>query len=329
MNTILHTATNSFSHSDFLNLSEAGCPVLRSALVTTIASMYRTATVTLAHWPEWKAQIQEAAFLSLPVARISQGKPYCEFWDGPPIALTLGDAAGCFPGSARWASGARGARLEIDEKRVAPVTGGACSKRTQVQAIAYRHLLMNAFPPTLQVTVLKRLKKWSLVDPSQSSIPEFAAACTHLKKLRKHDAMTVIKTWANSWCTSYRYHEPVLLPCLLGCQIGKDCLSHYVDCIQIQLILDDLLLSPPKTPLERIGLQNVTRENILVASAIFAGYHSVKRSHRINGLNGSPLDYEHAIAAQRAFAEAFQVSADDVCLPCRSAGRFTPFFEQL
>ena len=114
----------------------------------------------------------------------------------------------------------------------------------------------------------------------------------------------------------------------MGCQIGKDDLSHYVDCIQIQLA-EDLLISPPATPLERIGLQNITRKSILAASAVFSGYHAIKRSHFTIGLSGPPLDAEQAIASQRIFAEAFQSSADDAGLPCRSAGRFVPFFEKL
>ena len=141
--------------------------------------------------------------------------------------------------------------------------------------------------------------------------------------------MCVVKTWVNSWSTSYRYQERPLLPCLLGCQEGKDDLSHYVDCIQIQLALDDLLIAPPSHPLERIGLQNVTRENILCASAVFSAYHAIKRSHFVTGLSGSTLTTEQAIASQRIFAEAFQASADDSGLPCRSAGRFVPFFETL
>ena len=89
------------------------------------------------------------------------------------------------------------------------------------------------------------------------------------------------------------------------------------------------LISPPSAPLERIGLQNVTREILLTASAIFSGYHAIKRSNFTVGLCGSHLDYEQSIAAQRLFAEAFQVAADDAGLPCRSASRFVAFIERL
>ena len=186
-----------------------------------------------------------------------------------------------------------------------------------------------AFPNTLHGTVVRRMHKFGILDVSQHSIPDFDNACAIMRKLRKHDAMCVIKTWTNSWSTSYRYHEPVLLPCLLGCQEGKDDLSHYVDCIQIQIILDALIRHPPSTPLERIGLQHVTRDLILTCAAVFSAYHAVKRSHFITGLNGSPLISEQGIVAQRIFAEAFQASADDAGLICNSAARVVPFFDQL
>ena len=38
------------------------------------------------------------------------------------------------------------------------------------------------------------------------------------------------KTIANSWSTSYRYHEPVLLPCIFGCEGCHDTLEHYLSC---------------------------------------------------------------------------------------------------
>ena len=176
-----------------------------------------------------------------------------------------------------------------------------------MQSVAYRCLMNSAFPNTLQGTVVRRMHKLGILDVSQNHIPAFDSACAIMRKLRKHDVMCVIKTWTNSWSTSYRYHEPVLLPCLLGCQEGKDDLSHYVDCIQIQIILDDLLLSSPSSPLERIGLQSISRESILTTAAVFCAYHAFKRSHFVSGLNGSPLTFEQGVAAQRTFAETFQV----------------------
>ena len=47
----------------------------------------------------------------------------------------------------------------------------------------------------------------------------------------------------------------------------------------------------------------------------------------MNSLNGLPLDYEQSVGAQLMFAQAFQLAADDMNLPCRSAGRFVPFVD--
>ena len=41
-------------------------------------------------------------------------------------------------------------------------------------------------------------------------------ALSIMRKFRNHDAMKIVKTWVNSWATSRRYHEPVILPCLFG-----------------------------------------------------------------------------------------------------------------
>ena len=45
--------------------------------------------------------------------------------------------------------------------------------------------------------------------------------------------------------------------------------------------------------------------------------------------NGSPLTCEQGITAQRIFANAFQASADDAGLICKSAARVVPFLDQL
>ena len=91
-----------------------------------------------------------------------------------------------------------------------------------------------------------------------------------------------------------------------------------------------LSMTPPRsTPLERIGLQHVTKDLILSCAAVFAAYHAVKRSHFTTGLSGSPLACEQGITAQRFFAEAFQASADDAGLICKSAARVVPLLHQL
>ena len=131
--------------------------------------------------------------------------------------------------------------------------------------------------------------------------------------------MQVIKTWVNSWATSYRYHEEPRLPCLLGCANGCDAQHHYVYCTHIRNIQASLL--PPLSPSDfnRIGIVDPSRHSLLTVVATFAAYHAVKRSPFTSGLDGSPLNSERALAAQLIFAGAFQAAAIDAGLSCRMA----------
>jgi len=344
MQHILHTATNAFTHSDFFHLSTAGGPYLRSMCATARATLFRSAIKTVPHWPEWKMQIVTAAMESLPVSRIASGELYPSFWDGPPIAFNLDAAYRCFTGDVRWAPGARNAFQQISDKHsmdLSITTGGtsggappafysdATYGNIKIQSIAYRCLADSAFPCTLVNTVHKRISMILNVDLDVLNLPEFDCACAELKRLRKHDAMCVVKTWVNSWATSARYHEDILLPCLLGCQEGCDSQKHYANCINIQIILEEMLLQPPRTPLERMGLQSAARNSMLACAAVFSAYHAVKRSPFVIGLDGSPLNNERASAAQRIFAAAFQSAADDSGLPCRSVSSFSPIAAQI
>ena len=114
----------------------------------------------------------------------------------------------------------------------------ACSpsappKKQQIQAIAYKHIFEAGFPNDLQAHVSKHVFK--MLGADADSAAQFALDDTFkaMRKLRKHEAMQVIKTWVNSWSTSDRYHEDVLLPCLLGCADKPDDLQHYIHCPRI------------------------------------------------------------------------------------------------
>ena len=50
------------------------------------------------------------------------------------------------------------------------------------------------------------------------------------KTLSSSVVLTVLKTWANSWCTTSRYHEDILWPCIFGCYGAKDEQAHYLCC---------------------------------------------------------------------------------------------------
>ena len=131
--------------------------------------------------------------------------------------------------------------------------------------------------------------------------------------------MRIVKTWVNSWATSRRYHEPVILPCLFGCagDSGTDDLSHYIICPQLYTILRKLR-DTPACPIERLGLSTPTKHSLLAVSCTFSGYHAIKRSHFVHSLTTLPLNSEQRIAALRLFADAFYASALEVGLSCKS-----------
>ena len=145
----------------------------------------------------------------------------------------------------------------------------SCSDVFLVKSVAYRCLMKCAFPNNLHRSVLRRMHKIGTVDVSKTLSLTLA---THVRSCvgQKSHTMCIIKTWTSSCFTSYRYHELILLPCLLGCPEGKDDLSHCVDCIRMQIILEALIHDTPSAPLKSIGLQRVTKGLVLSCAAAFA-----------------------------------------------------------
>ena len=133
----------------------------------------------------------------------------------------------------------------------------------QFQAIAYRNLMKNAFrPDSLSDTIMKRTR--DLFDPhsvTNTGIDVTLALSILKRRLRKHEAMRVIKTWVNSWATSTRFHENFILRCLFGYQDAEDRMSHYVLCpfwyyLLVKLTPDSESTLPrvSQMPLTRMGL---------------------------------------------------------------------------
>ena len=146
---------------------------------------------------------------------------------------------------------------------------------------------------------------------------DFPKAFVMLRKIRKHDACRVVKTWVNSWATSTRYHEATIFPCLFGCSCGEDRQSHYAQCPLLYTIL--LQLRPhdiSACPLTRLGLVSPSRDALLTVSCVFAGYHAIKRSSFVSGLTCLPLSNQQRAYAHILFAEAFRAAALEVQLSC-------------
>ncbi len=130
--------------------------------------------------------------------------------------------------------------------------------------------------------------------------------------------MRVFKTWVNSWATSYRMHEHVLLPCLFGCPGREDKLMHYVMCPMLFALTTMLTPDAPPNPLERIGLINPSQRSALATSAAFAGYHAVRREVKpTQNLTTLPTDLR--ALAHHTYLDFFWAASLDVGLACRHA----------
>ena len=70
-------------------------------------------------------------------------------------------------------------------------------------------------------------------------------------------------------------HEDVVLPCLLGCAIGKDSLSHYVMCPHMFAFCKYFFKSTD-CPLVRLGIKNPTISILKIPACVFSAYHALK-----------------------------------------------------
>ena len=61
---------NTFRHGDFFALEEFGAPKIRSPIIASAAALFRTATKTVTHWPEWVTQLKLAAHEHLPAQQV-------------------------------------------------------------------------------------------------------------------------------------------------------------------------------------------------------------------------------------------------------------------
>ena len=133
----------------------------------------------------------------------------------------------------------------------------------------------------------------------------------------------VLKTWGNSWATSYRFHEPVLLPCLFGCYHGIDKLAHYVVCPWLFRFVSLLRPCTSSNPLERIGMLNTTLDSAKVVACTFSGYHAIKCTPHLLKIASTTRTNNCALVSTAvSFAEAFLASSHAMSLQTVSLRTF-------
>ena len=159
---------------------------------------------------------------------------------------------------------------------------------------------------------------------------EFQNCRAALCRLKKAEALMVLKTWGNAWATSYRFHEPVLLPCLFGCYHGIDKLAHYVVCPWLFKFVSLLRPGTSSNPLERIAMHNPTLENAKVVACTFSGYHAIKCTPHLTKIASTiRTDSRALFSTAVAFAEAFLASSHAMRLPCVCISTFRDNLEKI
>ena len=338
INTVLHIATNAFSHLALHTLYEVGGPKVTDAGAAARAALFRTAAKTCPTWPIWVRQLRESASNRCSLGVLGAAGVSLPFWDTQPFALQLEDAWLGFPSDKVWAPG--GARLlthmqqlfvdtQHTPQRGQPKPGNLPIK--SIQKLAYACLVHRQSSERSDIfeIVSRRIAKWLGYNPTEFVLSQFILATSLLRKMRCHEAMQIVKTWTNSWATSVRYHESIIFPCLLGCQDSDryygmiqcplhhptngapplDDFSHYLYCPNMWRVLDSIVShSIPIDPLKRLGLIDSNFENLFTLACSFHAYHSIKQVR--NNLPTS-LDFSENI---RRFSEAFITVAHDVGL---------------
>ena len=120
-------------------------------------------------------------------------------------------------------------------------------------------------------------------------------------------AMSLIKSWSNSWCTTHRMHEDVCWPCIFGCPDSEDDLHHYLKCTQLWPRLVGFCGLPPSYchagAVIKLCLVSPTLRRVKALVLSCRVYHGLKFAHRreieeavVSGQFGSVLSLVDRLA---------------------------------
>ena len=100
------------------------------------------------------------------------------------------------------------------------------------------------------------------------------------KATSKQAVVTIMKTYANAWTTSKRFHAQVIDPCKFGCD-AVDSLTHYIQCERLWVSIDNVIIGRERNMCERLLLHAPTREAAVALQAAFHVYHATRKQSPI------------------------------------------------
>ena len=274
---VLSMATCSLTTEAVYDLSHWGWNNITRPVLYMRACMIRAACKTLVDYERMHSELRRLAFEGLPVKRAVNNELIPEGWDSPALCTnlvhTLDGQFGDLPA------------VKIPEFRslVRKFKGeGIKSKGCQTQIYKFlRSCISNPWPELLAIkaAILSPSSlPWHIPDNFQSSLLKIS------KHVGKSTLLCLLKTWANSWSTTYRYHEAVLWPCIWGCEDEKDELTHYLRCNHFWSGILAVTRNDPALiqvdPLCKLCLVNPSSLWASLIAVGFQCYHACKIGHR-------------------------------------------------
>ncbi len=190
-----------------------------------------------------------------------------------------------------------------------------------MQISLYKLYIKDVFPTDIHAHVIKRAQDLSFPFEVPLHALSLTPTCKLLRGLRAHDAIRVLRTWVNAWCTSTRFHEEMRLPCLFGCFAEEDRQSHYSMCPHLFAIQRHLYPPTHSDPLIRIGLVDTSVDNLKLVACTYSAYHSLKftlasKTNQDDLVPSPHPPYHHKMQEcfYAAFAEAFHAEATELGL---------------
>jgi len=368
LHVVHHAPFNTFAHSELFQVSHFGLPVPRCGIAATASALMRAALKTVTHWQDWIPQMHQVTLEHISTRALLPGGPllYPRFWDAPSFAENLQWAArGFFSHPELHAAGIKailelqgGVAINSDYGHPPPgLTKSPKECPNHVQKRLYKSVFDSLHSPLsredLDLTLRRRINYmfapfeisfFSSVTPeacddcpsgSSHMAPDAPALINldecfaALRLVGVADRAKVMKTWLHGWATSHRIKGDFLHNCLLGCDDSIDGLSHYLQCPRMYAVCKFVWSDSPSCPLERCGLKNPSKLNLLMSACAFGAYHALKNKIR-SRVYADPFDIDYR-ANWTFFAQSFLAEAVERSLVRKlfSSSEFNEFLNLL
>ena len=242
-------------------------------------------------------------------------------WDHPPIAKILSDAWYGTPHEPIRTQVAISIKANLNQNELRERIPNSASLIHQptlpipkVQKWASSEFLLRLYPDDLTKLLQRRLHKILGVSFDPESLDH---ALLVVRTLKPHIVVQVVKTWANSWATSHRFHEACRLPCLFGCVDGVDSINHYAFCPFLRDAMSQCSSDPTNPAFySLLGLINPSRDTLKGIAAMFYAYHAVSfhpAARSLLSTRTQQVPTTDSQLFQRLFAGSFEAALRHAC----------------